>query len=63
MNLIPFIKNINKQNLKSGKKFLILDHDLIKYKDYKLKKKIETLVLSGGSSLPNQKSFSLFPKI
>ena len=48
--------------MKSGKKFLILDHDLIKYKDYKLKKKIETLVLSGGSSLPNQKIFHYFRK-
>ena len=61
LNLIPFIKNINKQNLKSGKKFLILDHDLIKYKDYKLKKKkIETLVLSGGSACLIKKFLIIF---
>ncbi len=62
LNLIPFIKNINKKNLKSGKKFLILDHDLIKYKDYKLKKKVDTIVLSGGSRLPNEKVFNYFRK-
>ena len=62
MNLFPFIKNINKKNLKSGKKFLILDHDLIRYKDYRLKKRMETIVLSGGSGLPNEKVFNFFKK-
>ena len=63
MNLIPFIKNINQKNFKSGKKFLILDHDLIKYEDYKSKNKNETIVLSGGSGLPNEKVIKYFKKL
>ena len=63
LNLIPFIKNINQKNFKSGKKFLILDHDLIKYEDYKSKNKNETIVLSGGSGLPNEKVIKYFKKL
>ena len=40
-------------------KILILDHDLIKYEDYKSKNK-ETIVLSSGSGLPNEKVIKYF---
>ena len=62
LNLIPFVKNINKKNIKSGKKFVILDHDLIKYNEYNFKNKNEIIVLNGGSGLPNEKVINFLKK-
>jgi len=53
VNIIPSpIKNSETKNLKSGKKYMILDHDL-KMFNFKQKIKYKLLILSGGSGYPD----------